>query len=229
MKRRPSAAMIVAMIALFVALSGVGVAATGGNFILGQTNSATRSTNLKANADGKVLQLVQEDTAASASGLGINVRPGQRPITTNSSTKVANLNVDLIDGLDSDNFVQGLHGRINMVRRTVALNSFVEVLNFGWFKLSMWCTSGSAVFHVGSTEGNIDIATDSNYNDYYTSGLAANVTNFDAEGGASIVQVGQAYRVTELSPPRHRMVTLYLSGKYGSPCSFQAQALAQGF
>jgi hypothetical protein len=43
--RKPSPAMIVALLSLFVALGGVGVAATGGNFILGQSNSASSTTD----------------------------------------------------------------------------------------------------------------------------------------------------------------------------------------
>jgi hypothetical protein len=65
--RKPSPAMIVALAALFVALSGVGVAATGGNFILGQPNSATTNTSLSAPvAGGKALQLTNNDTSNAA-------------------------------------------------------------------------------------------------------------------------------------------------------------------
>ena len=46
--RKPSSATVIATVALFVALGGVGVAATGGNFILGQSNTATTNTSLSA-------------------------------------------------------------------------------------------------------------------------------------------------------------------------------------
>jgi hypothetical protein len=56
--RKPSPAMLVALAALFVALGGVGIAANGGNLILGQSNSATSQTSLSAPvAGGKSLQL----------------------------------------------------------------------------------------------------------------------------------------------------------------------------
>src|SRR4051812_42369153 len=48
-----SASMAVALLALFVALGGVGIAATGGNFILGVPNTATSPTELSASG-GKV-------------------------------------------------------------------------------------------------------------------------------------------------------------------------------
>ena len=62
--RKPSPAMIVALLALFVALGGVGVAATGGNFILGQSNTATANTSLSsAVVGGKALQLTNNDAS----------------------------------------------------------------------------------------------------------------------------------------------------------------------
>jgi hypothetical protein len=50
--RRPSPAMVVGLLALFVALGGVGVAANGDRLILGQSNSATSSTSLSAPVAG---------------------------------------------------------------------------------------------------------------------------------------------------------------------------------
>jgi len=41
--RKPTPATIIALASLFVALGGVGVAATGGNFILGQSRQAPLS------------------------------------------------------------------------------------------------------------------------------------------------------------------------------------------
>jgi hypothetical protein len=44
--------MVVALLALFVALGGVGVAATGGTFILGQSNTADKQTALAGTING---------------------------------------------------------------------------------------------------------------------------------------------------------------------------------
>jgi hypothetical protein len=104
--RKPSPAMIVALFALFVALGGVGVAATGGNFILGQSNSAGNTTGLAAPvAGGKALQVTNTNTTTGSTALGLNVASGHAPFTINSSVKVAGLNADKLDNLDSGYFL----------------------------------------------------------------------------------------------------------------------------
>jgi hypothetical protein len=104
--KRPSPAMIVACLSLFVALSGVTYAATGGNFILGNPNSAISQTALSAPIAGKALQVTNTSTGAGATALGLTVASGKAPFTVNSGMKVANLNADKIDGLDSTNYVR---------------------------------------------------------------------------------------------------------------------------
>lgn len=44
-------------------------------------------------------------TTTAATALGLNVASGHAPFTVNSGTKVANLNADSLDGLDSTSFV----------------------------------------------------------------------------------------------------------------------------
>jgi hypothetical protein len=105
--KRPSPAMIVACLSLFVALSGVTYAATGGNFILGNPNMATTQTALSAPIAGKALQVTNTSTGAGASALGLTVAAGKTPFTVNSGTKVANLNADKLDGIDATGFVAG--------------------------------------------------------------------------------------------------------------------------
>jgi hypothetical protein len=98
--------MIVALLALFVALSGVGMAANGGNFILGHSNSASLNTSLSAPvAGGRALQVTNNNTSNAAStALGLTVATGHAPFTVNSGVKVTNLNADTLDGLDSSAF-----------------------------------------------------------------------------------------------------------------------------
>jgi hypothetical protein len=108
-RQRLSFANVVSVIALFVALGGTTYAATGGNFILGQSNSASSTTSLTrtgANA-GKGLQVNNTSTGAGATALGLSVASGHTPFTVNSGTKVANLNADKLDGLDSTGFIRG--------------------------------------------------------------------------------------------------------------------------
>ena len=104
--RRPSPAMAVALLALFVALGGVGYSATGGNFILGQANTATSTSTLSAPVAGRSLQITNTDTGAAATALGLNVVAGRPPLNVNSSTKVTGLNTDLLDNLDSTSFLR---------------------------------------------------------------------------------------------------------------------------
>jgi hypothetical protein len=104
--RAPSPAMVVALAALFVALGGVGVAATGDPFILGNPNSASSTTSLSAPVAGKALQVSNTSTSAGATALGLTTAPGHAPFTVNTSTKVANLNADTLDGIDSTGFLR---------------------------------------------------------------------------------------------------------------------------
>jgi hypothetical protein len=93
------------MLALIVALGGgAGYSATGGNFILGRSNSASTQTALSASLNGRALQLTNTNTGGSAAALGLNVAAGHPPLTVNSAVRVANFNADKLDGLDSTQF-----------------------------------------------------------------------------------------------------------------------------
>jgi hypothetical protein len=97
---------VVGYIALFIALGGSAYGATGGNFILGQSNTAGNTTSLSAPISGKkALQVTNTSTGAGATALGLNVASGHPPFTVNSATKVANLNADKLDGVDSTGFL----------------------------------------------------------------------------------------------------------------------------
>src|SRR5436190_8214505 len=108
LRSRLTYANVISTLALFLVLAGgTTLAATGGNFILGQSNSASSTTSLTrtgANA-GKGLQVTNTSTAAGATALGLNVASGHAPFTVNSGTKVTNLNADKLDGIDSSAFV----------------------------------------------------------------------------------------------------------------------------
>ena len=72
--------------------------ANRGTFILGKGNSTTTTTTL-SNSNGVPLSL--------------NSRSGSAPLKVGSSTKVSNLNVDKLDGLDSTQFQRALSGSCN--------------------------------------------------------------------------------------------------------------------
>jgi hypothetical protein len=68
--KRPSPALIIALLALFVSLSGLGVAATGGNFLLGESNSADQATLLIGTAAGNgQLRVENASTVTKSDGL----------------------------------------------------------------------------------------------------------------------------------------------------------------
>jgi hypothetical protein len=126
--KRPSAAMVVACLALFIALGSAGYAANGGNFILGQANSATSATALTSNNPGRTLKLTQQSSASGATALGLNVPAGKPPFTVNSGTKVTNLNADKLDGIDSASFLQkGMAQSMNVT----SAGGVVDVTNTG--------------------------------------------------------------------------------------------------
>jgi hypothetical protein len=104
-KHRPSPALVVALLALFVALAGTGVAATGGNFILGQSNSAGQTTALSSGVTtGPTLNLTN---TGSRPAVRFTANSGVQPFSVSNSTKVGNLNADKLDGVDASGLIQG--------------------------------------------------------------------------------------------------------------------------
>jgi hypothetical protein len=71
----------------------------GANFTLGQTNTVNAQSILTGDA-GSAAQLKVENTGGG-SALAFTVNSGVTPFKVNSTTKVTNLNADLLDGLDS--------------------------------------------------------------------------------------------------------------------------------
>ena len=102
--RFPSPSMVVSITALILALGGASFSATGDNFLLGRANSANTQSTLAATIPGRALNLTNLSTASTATALGLNVHATRAPMKVNSSVKVANLNADKLDGLDSTVF-----------------------------------------------------------------------------------------------------------------------------
>jgi hypothetical protein len=90
---RPAHATVVAYLALFVAMSGTAVAATGGTFILGSSNRAGQASIL-ANPNGHPLTLKAE--------------AGHPPLKVNRTKLVPRLNADRVDGLHASQFLRAL-------------------------------------------------------------------------------------------------------------------------
>lgn len=82
-----ASALVVALVVI-AALDYTASAATGGKFILGQLNKAGKQTVLKRTKPGPALGLTTKSSSNA-------------PFTTNATGKVANLNADKLDGMDS--------------------------------------------------------------------------------------------------------------------------------
>ena len=111
-------ANVMVTIVAFIVLGGMSYAATGGNFILGKSNSASSKTSLSAPISDKAVQLTNTNTGAGATALGLNVASGHPPLTVNSRTKVTNLNADKLDGIDSTGFIKG-SGRMVTINTSI--------------------------------------------------------------------------------------------------------------
>ena len=121
MRRYPSPSLVVSITALVVALGGAGYSATGGNFILGNSNSASTPTLLQGPIATRTLQVNNGSTTAGATALSLSVVAGHPPMKVNSFTKVANLNADWLDGLDSKAFPRSI-----VIPFTVAPGAYSE-------------------------------------------------------------------------------------------------------
>ena len=86
-------ANVAATLALFLALGGTAYAATGGNFILGKSNSASSTTTLSSTNDGPTLALYPKS--------------GRAPLYTLSTKLNARFNADLLDSHDASYFAYG--------------------------------------------------------------------------------------------------------------------------
>jgi hypothetical protein len=97
------------VLALIIGMASMALAANGGNFILGQTNVATALTILggSAGADGPMLRIANNNADPNDTALELRVQSGEAPMTVNRDTKVANLNADKLDGLDSSDLQVG--------------------------------------------------------------------------------------------------------------------------
>jgi hypothetical protein len=147
---RPSAATIISLVALFFAMGGTAVAATGGNFILGNANTATSVSSL-ANTAGTALSLSSTSTTP--------------PLTVSNSVRVPKLNASelgghtagafllttgtaanssALGGIPASGFIQG-GGAISDARLTLPLASGSHnLLSASGSVISAACPSGNA-------------------------------------------------------------------------------------
>lgn len=95
--------MAVALLALFVSLGGVGIAATGGSFILGRVNTANKTSALRASPSQGAALSVRNTTSGLPAAV-FKVTAGAPPFAVNSSAEVPNLNAGELDGFTAAAF-----------------------------------------------------------------------------------------------------------------------------
>lgn len=180
---------VISTLALFLVVGGgTTLAATGGNFILGKPNTASSKSTLSAPISDKALQVANTSTGTGATALGLSVASGHAPFTTNSGTKVANLNADKLDGKDSSGFVsssrvQRIHWRVETDQSVQQRSE--EVLAYGPLHLKGTCKSAEIL---GGPEGYVKLKVhsdvDASANWFFVEGSTASENGL-ALGAAS--------------------------------------------
>jgi len=127
--------VIGAVTILLLAGNTVALAATGKGFLLGKTNTTSKATTLKRTAPGAALKITTKKTTDA-------------PIKVNGTGRVANLNADKIDGLDSSALVNtartySLPTIAATNRFSVALSSLPGGLYHANFSATFSLASGS--------------------------------------------------------------------------------------
>jgi hypothetical protein len=79
-------------------------------FNLGANNSVNGSTTLQGSTNGQQLHVVNSNAGSAATGISIQTDSNRPPLAVSSQTKVAKLNVDLLDGVDSAALEQRVAG-----------------------------------------------------------------------------------------------------------------------
>jgi hypothetical protein len=205
-------------------LGGTTYAATGGNFILGTSNVASSRTSLSAPISDRALQLTNANTGAGATALGLNVASGHAPFTVNSGTKVAHLNADKLDGIDSSGLVRGrgtlLSNRLVFVPTTT--KTLFVMPGLGELRASCLPTYGQIEWH-NTTDSSIDLWKD--YGGSWASGVV-DPTNYQPVANSDVRSGGMFAVGLGSDPGIRRIATVQVFAVQvadGEPCVFQAQ------
>ncbi|MFN2471704.1 MAG: hypothetical protein ABR583_12115 [Gaiellaceae bacterium] len=253
-KRWPSPALVISIIALFVALGGAGMAANGQALILGSSgsaaNTATLKTGLTANINDRSLQLTNTNTGAAAAPLDLTAGTGRPPFTTNSAVKVTNLNVDRLDNIDSTGFLRST-GKAMDSDKLDAIDSsgFIQgkgKIHHGRLWLAnpsartqiLYVPGSGAVFGECSAGGYwLDFVAEPSLEAWWWNkdgvayrNLAAlgveDITPFTTDDYVVLLQAGRSTATT--AGPDVRTATYTVTGHWTpNDCNFSAQAVAQ--
>jgi hypothetical protein len=216
------------ILAVILGVATMAVAHTGDTKMvhLGHSNTSNAITKLVGSVAGPMLRLDNNSTGSAATALDLQVEPGKAPMTVNSSAKVANLNSDQLDGLDSTGFIQGkgniYHGRLRL-RPTGDFNNIVNVPGFGF--LTGDCREAPNIDY--SIQWHTTSATQEawwfnkdgvGYDGGGTTDTLA-LTPHTTQDYVVLLQVGEQGRTATITATGHMAP--------GGACTFSAQAVAQ--
>jgi hypothetical protein len=90
------------VLAVVLGLASAALAGTGAGaaFNLGKINTVNRLSQLVGSTDKPMLRVTNHSAGTGATALTLQVQPGHAPMRANSSTQVAGLNADQVDGQD---------------------------------------------------------------------------------------------------------------------------------
>jgi hypothetical protein len=137
MRRAVFFSILGAATAMFL-IGGTYALATTSGFVLGSTTAnvpdaltavVAKNADGHGGLNGPMIRLTNTSNAPSATALALGVNPGRAPFTTNSATKVTNLNADKLDGIDSSSFVQGQGGNLLSKKVYLRAGTSAEILN----------------------------------------------------------------------------------------------------
>jgi hypothetical protein len=227
--------LVISLLALFVALSSGAYAATGGNFILGQANTASSQTSLTGKGGAPALQVTNNSAKLGATALALHTAAGHPPLTTNSTTTAPNLSADLLDGIDSSGFAQGGNTQILTDRKVTVpggSNMTFAISGFGVIQGTCFSNVASLVFQ-NTSGGSIDVWTqDTSSGGVQTGTVLANhgTTGINQSGAAAGADSGTGDLGLGVgNDPGPRSVATVHGFAYQSadnaPCGFQVQAI----
>jgi hypothetical protein len=155
-------------------LGGTYALATTMSFVLGSTANApdaltaavAKNVDAHGGLNGPMIRLTNNSTAGNATALALGVGSKRPPFTTTSSARVANLNADQLDGIDSTGFVQGAGGKLLSNRAQVVpgdSNNLIMSLP-SRFDLGYDCpgdlTQDGAIRLVNRSAASVDVVVD---------------------------------------------------------------------
>ena len=208
------------MLALVVGVASASLGATGGNFILGNANSAGAVSKLTASIANPALQLVNQSTASGASALGLNVASGKPPLTVNAAAgKATNLNADRLDGLDSARLseVRGdLNGNSANFRGIVEHSEGSSFLNTGFHTVVAHAPEGPPVDVLLSCPTQTGSGTLRIVNNAAQFGDSQRVWVDDGSANPSFATLGQNQSVDKSVSPNGDHFTIQVSNVFNT-------------